>query len=111
MKKRSLLSLLLCIMMLLSVFSFVACNETPDTQEKPDTPPADNENNDDTTPPADPEPQKPLETLQGKTIVWNGDSICYGTSKYGNWAPSRKTSSIKTATYATLSAPPLNKCS
>lgn len=86
MKKRRVLCLLLCIVMLLCVFSFAACNETPDAQEKPNTPPADNENNDDTTPPADPEPPKPLETLQGKTIVWNGDSICYGTSQYGNWA-------------------------
>ena len=24
--------------------------------------------------------------LQGKTILWNGDSLCYGTRVWGNWA-------------------------
>ena len=24
--------------------------------------------------------------LYGKTIIWNGDSICAGSSKTGNWA-------------------------
>ena len=91
MKKRRILSLLLCLVMLLSVFTLSACDSDPDAEKVPENTPTENDdnnddNNDDTTPPADPEPQKPLETLQGKTIVWNGDSICYGTSQYGNWA-------------------------
>lgn len=88
MKKRKILSLLLCIVMLLSVFSFVACDTEPEQEKTPaDSTTNDNTGgDDDNTPPADPEPQKPLETLQGKTIVWNGDSICHGTSQYGNWA-------------------------
>ena len=29
---------------------------------------------------------KELNKLQGKTIVWNGDSICQGSKVWGNWA-------------------------
>ena len=85
MKKRKILSLLLCIVMLLSVLALPACNADPDTDKKPS-----DQTENDGTPPADPDKdQKPAENtnpLQGKTVIWNGDSICYGSSAHGNWA-------------------------
>ncbi len=83
MKKAKILAAFLCIVMILSCVFLPACNSDPDTEKKPVT-----DKNDNNTP-TDPEenaPQEPENPLYGKTIIWNGDSICRGTSQYGNWA-------------------------
>ena len=86
MKKRRVLCLLLCLVMLFSVFTLTACN----TEEAPSDKTEDDGGKKDDTPPADPDKDKKPETnanpLYGKTIIWNGDSICYGSSAHGNWA-------------------------
>ncbi len=84
MKKRKILLVLLCIAMLLSSVSLIACDSESDKEKNP---PASNndDNNDDKNQDKDPTPE-PENKLQGKTVIWNGDSICQGSSRYGNWA-------------------------
>ena len=76
--KRTILLVILCIALLLSSVSLIACDTKPENKE---TPPA-NSNND----PTPEEPQNPEDKLKGKTVIWNGDSICQGNSVTGTWA-------------------------
>jgi len=76
MKKRILLALL-CVALLLSCASLVACNADSDNDNTP---------TESTPPPADPDTQDPQDKLKGKTVIWNGDSICQGATATGTWA-------------------------
>ena len=94
MKKIRFLIALLCIATLFSCVSFVACNAEPDQGKTPgNTPTTDDagNNGDTTTPPTTPtspdkEQTNPEDKLKGKTVIWNGDSICQGATATGTWA-------------------------
>ena len=91
MKKTKLLSAFLCIVMLFSCISLSACDADPDAGKTPNTPPAtDDGGNPDqgtTTPPEDEDATVSAEDkLKGKTVIWNGDSICQGATITGTWA-------------------------
>ena len=91
MKKTKILTVLLCIAMILSCVFLPACNSDSDADKAPNDPPASSDSNPDNTP-ADPdngddgEPEEPVSKLSGKTIIWNGDSICKGATDTGTWA-------------------------
>ena len=88
MKKAKILSLLLCIVMILSTLSFSACNANPDAGKTQDETPADDSG--DKNNPADPDKGSDTTNqenkLYRKTVIWNGDSICQGNSSTGTWA-------------------------
>ena len=81
MKKTRFMIAILCIALLLSCVSLVACNADPDNGKTPGNTPTDS-----TPPPADPDTQDPRDKLKGKTVIWNGDSICHGATATGTWA-------------------------
>lgn len=82
MKKTRFMIAILCIALLLSCVSLVACNADPDNGKTPANTPTDS------TPPAEPNTEEtlPQDKLKGKTVIWNGDSICQGATATGTWA-------------------------
>ncbi len=88
MKKTNFLTVCLCIVMILSALFLPACNADPDTGKTPSNPPVnDNNGNNDTAQPGEGNTATNQENkLYRKTVIWNGDSICQGSSRYGTWA-------------------------
>ena len=87
MKMKKILAVLLCLAMLLSVLS--ACNAEPEQEKTPNDPPVNdggNNTENDTSNAGGENETEPENKLYRKTIIWNGDSICYGSSRDGNWA-------------------------
>ena len=88
MKKTRFLTLFLCLVMILCVLC--ACQADPDGEKTPNNPPVNNNGgdnpNDASNSGGEEEPKPEENKLYRKTIIWNGDSICYGSSRYGNWA-------------------------
>lgn len=83
MKKRILL-VILCIAMLLSSVSLIACDSESDKGKNP--PVSNNDDKNDNKNQDKDQAPKPENKLQGKTVIWNGDSICQGATSTGTWA-------------------------
>ena len=93
MKKTKLLPMLLCIVLLFSCVSLISCNEEPDEGKTPDDTVADGTDKGEQKPPVDPDDEEEDDSeeykdskLYGKTVIWNGDSICQGATATGTWA-------------------------
>lgn len=94
MKKTKILAMLLCIVLLFSCVSLFSCNEEPDEGKTPDDTVADGTDKGEEKPPVDPDDEEEEDDsedykdskLYGKTVIWNGDSICQGATATGTWA-------------------------
>ena len=90
---KKILIAILCIAMILSCVSLAACNSDPDEGKTTDDPTTSGNNNGgndeqnaDTNPDKEDTTMNQENKLHGKTVIWNGDSICQGSSLSGNWA-------------------------
>lgn len=95
MMKTKILSIILCIAMLLSCLLLAACDSSTDGDDSKNDPSVNDGNtdpdgnDDEQDPPANPnenETVNPEDKLKGKTVIWNGDSICKGATATGTWA-------------------------
>ena len=86
--------MILCVAMSLSTVCLVACDSDPDKGTEPpvnntnnnnnNNNNSNNNNNNNTS--GNEEEVDPENKLQGKTVIWNGDSICQGATSTGTWA-------------------------
>ena len=86
MKKMRRLIAMLCIVTLLSCVFLTACDSNPDQGNASDnTGTNNNEQNTPTDPSEEDTSMNQDNKLYGKRIIWNGDSICQGSSRWGAW--------------------------
>ena len=84
MKKTRIPAMLLCIAMLLCCVFLPACDAGSDAGNIPDNTPAGDKGS--TPGPDQGGTTDPENKLYGKTVIWNGDSICQGATSTGTWA-------------------------